>query len=130
MLDRVHAAISTMVRGDPEPYMGLWSHSDDVSLFGAWGPCKQGWSELSQTFRWVASRFGAASESECVETVVRVNGDAAYTVGYERGDMVMDGECHPTTIRVTHVYQREAGDWKLVHRHGDFAPLDQSTGRL
>ena len=30
------------------------------------------------------------------------------------------------TIRVTHVYRRENGEWKIVHRHGDTAPLDES----
>src|SRR3712207_4303715 len=130
LLERVHAATGAMVNGDPEPYMALWSRADDVSLFGAWGPCKQGWTELSTTFRWVASRFGPDSDPECVDVVVHVNGDVAYTVGYERGDMVMDGERRPTTIRVTQVYRREDGEWKLFHRHGDFAPIDQSAGKV
>ncbi len=129
-LERTHAAIAAMMNGDSEPYMALWSRADDASLFGAWGPCKRGWTELSATFMWVASRFGPDSESECVDTVVQVNGDLAYTVGYERGDMVMDGERRPATIRVTHIYRREAGEWKLVHRHGDFAPIDQSAGKV
>ena len=32
------------------------------------------------------------------------------------------------TLRVTHVYRRENGQWKIVHRHGDFAPVDESAG--
>ena len=33
---------------------------------------------------------------------------------------------------VTHVYRREDGEWKIVHRHGDLAPADESppAGRL
>ena len=58
MLDRMHSAIRDMGRGEPAPFMALWSHADDVSLFGAWGPCKQGWGELSRTFSWVGKRFG------------------------------------------------------------------------
>jgi ketosteroid isomerase-like protein len=27
---------------------------------------------------------------------------------------------------VTHVYRREDGEWKIVHRHGDHLPVDQS----
>jgi ketosteroid isomerase-like protein len=30
------------------------------------------------------------------------------------------------TVRVTHVYRREHGEWKIVHRHGDSVPLDES----
>ena len=54
-----------------------------------------------------------------------------YTVGYERGAMVVDGGgAQPMSIRVTHIYRRETGDWRLVHRHADFAPIDESAGKL
>jgi ketosteroid isomerase-like protein len=39
----------------------------------------------------------------------------------------------PYTLRVTHAYRREDGDWKIVHRHGDGltvepgAPAETST---
>ena len=26
----------------------------------------------------------------------------------------------PNSLRVTHVYRRENGEWKIVHRHGDY----------
>jgi ketosteroid isomerase-like protein len=28
----------------------------------------------------------------------------------------------PMSVRVTHIYRRENGEWKIVHRHGDSAP--------
>jgi ketosteroid isomerase-like protein len=129
MLDRVHSATLDVGRGDPAAYMALWSNADDVSLFGAWGPCKQGWDEVSRTFRWVGTRFGGGDIVAEV-AVAHVNGDIGYTVGYERGDMTIDGEPKSVTIRVTHIYRREAGDWKLIHRHGDFAPIDESIGKV
>jgi ketosteroid isomerase-like protein len=89
-IERVHAAIAAIGRGDPEPFMRLWSRADDVTLFGAWGPCGQGWDQLSETFRWVATRFGGG-ELHCEEMMVNVMGDLAYTVGYERGSAVVDG---------------------------------------
>ena len=27
-----------------------------------------------------------------------------------------------TAVRSTHVYRREGGEWKIVHRHGDNPP--------
>lgn len=129
-LDRVRAATVAMGQGDPEPYMRLWSRADGVSLFGAWGPCKQGWGELGQTFRWVATRFGGG-ELRCEDVIVSVSGDLAYTVGYERGNVVVDaGDPQPMSIRVTHIYSKEDGEWRLVHRHADLAPVDQSVGKL
>jgi ketosteroid isomerase-like protein len=65
-------------------------------------------------------------------TVIGVSGDLAYTVGYERAEaIVVDGaEPRPMTIRVTQICRREDGEWQLVHRHGDFAPIDESAGKL
>jgi ketosteroid isomerase-like protein len=36
------------------------------------------------------------------------------------------GPVEPSTLRVTHVYRRENGEWKIVHRHADFFSIDQS----
>jgi ketosteroid isomerase-like protein len=36
------------------------------------------------------------------------------------------GPPQPINMRVTHIYRLEDGEWKLVHRHADFAPADQS----
>jgi ketosteroid isomerase-like protein len=50
-----------------------------------------------------------------------------YTVGFERfNHHTEDGGVEPITVRVTHVYRREDGEWKIVHRHGDLAPVDAS----
>jgi ketosteroid isomerase-like protein len=125
-LERQRVANDAMFAGDPGPYMSMWSRRDPVSLFGAWGPCKTGWGDLSQTYRWVGSRFSDGQTSYPLE-VIHVGTDLAYTAGYERGQVSIDGgPPRPVTIRVTHIYRLEEGEWKLVHRHGDFAPADQS----
>jgi len=46
-------------------------------------------------------------------------GDLAYTVGYERISATWNGEPRTYTLRVTQLYRREAGTWKVFHRHGD-----------
>lgn len=57
------------------------------------------------------------------------SGDLAYTVGFERGEVVMDDGPPPLmTIRVTHIYRRLGDAWRLVHRHADFPPPDQRPG--
>ena len=62
-------------------------------------------------------------------TVVFASGDLAYTVGFERGEVVIDGGARqPMTIRVTHIYRRFGDEWQLVHRHADFPPEDQRQG--
>jgi hypothetical protein len=33
----------------------------------------------------------------------------------------------PYTLRVTHAYRREDGEWKIVHRHADSVPATQGS---
>ena len=57
--------------------------------------------------------------------VVGSSGDLAYTVGFERSHVSVDGgPRHDQTLRVTHIYRRIDGEWKLIHRHADFPPPD------
>jgi ketosteroid isomerase-like protein len=49
-----------------------------------------------------------------------VSGDLASTVGYEYTSVSWDGTpLDPYTLRVTHAYRREDGEWKIAHRHAD-----------
>ena len=70
--------------GDPGPRMDLWSKKDPVTLFGAIGMSQSGWDKLSETFTWVASRFSDVSDFHFHVEVVGVDGDMAYTLGFER----------------------------------------------
>jgi ketosteroid isomerase-like protein len=113
--------------GEVTPRMEMWSRADPVTLFGAFGPCNSGWDEVSRTFRWVASLFSNNTAYDFELVAAGVSGDLAYTVGYERHTTSVDGgPVEPHTLRVTHVYRREDGEWKIVHRHGDILPIDQS----
>ena len=128
ILARQAEAELAMVLGDPAPRMELWSRRDPVTLFGAGsGGCKAGWDELSRIFRWVASTFSDVSDFRFDVEVAELSGDLAYVVGYERFNGSIAGRpVAPITVRVTHVYRREDGEWRIVHRHGDSQPVDQS----
>ena len=123
--ERVRTALAAMGAGDPQPYIDLWPDREDVTLFGAWGPIEQGHQRLTETFQWVGSRFGQGALVP--EDVVFVSsGDLAYSVGFERGEVSVDGgPVRPMVLRVTHVYRRFGDEWQVVHRHADFPPPDQ-----
>jgi hypothetical protein len=88
-LDRVQLALAEMASGNPEPYLACWADSDDVTLFGAWGPIDKGLRRLAKTLRWVGTRFrGGRLVPE--HSVVASSGDLAYTVGFERGEVTVD----------------------------------------
>ena len=109
-----------VAHGDAGPRMELWSRRDPVTLYGALGISESGWDELSRIFPWVASRFSNVSDFRFDVEVVEVSGDMAYTLGFERFNASVRGRpVEPITVRVTHIYRREDGEWRIVHRHGD-----------
>jgi ketosteroid isomerase-like protein len=126
-LARQIKAETAIHNGDPASRLEMWSTRDPVTLFGAWGPCKSGTDEVTRISRWVASWFSNCSAYRFELVAAGVSGDLAYMVGYEHSSASVDGEpAGPRTLRVTHVYRRENGEWKIVHRHGDRLPVDQS----
>ena len=53
---------------------------------------------------------------------IAVGGDMAYELGVEDGSVTLAGT--PTVIdhRVTNVYRKQDGEWRLVHHHTDTSP--------
>jgi ketosteroid isomerase-like protein len=107
--------------GDAQPRMDLWSRIDPVTVLGA-KESGQGWAELEKMFREVAGWFSEAISYDFELVAAGASGDMAYTVGYEHNDVVVNGERRTYTLRATHVYRREDGQWRTVHRHADFPP--------
>lgn len=118
-VDRNYAALHSLVNGDPRPIREVWSHEDDVISFLGFGGYEKGWEEVRNRFDWVAGRFGGG-ETSTTELSVNCSGDLGYTIELEHRDTKIDGEPKRFTLRVTHIYRREAGVWKVVHRHADF----------
>nr|WP_317997524.1 nuclear transport factor 2 family protein [Vulcanimicrobium alpinum] len=49
-------------------------------------------------------------------------GEMAYEVGIEYGTFRLAGRAIAAECRVTNVYRREGGAWKIVHHHTDVSP--------
>ena len=127
-LDQETATQTAMLNGDPGPMIDHWADSDDITVFGGWGRTEQGRKPVTDAMRWVGSRFTGADDVDLEHLVIGSSGDLAYTVGFERSHVSIDGGPRSDmTLRVTHIYRRIDGEWKLIHRHADFAPPDPRT---
>ena len=121
-LDDLAAALAAMGAGDPAPYAALWADSADATLFGASGPIERGHHSVTTTFTWFGSRFSGGALVPRHE-VVGHSGDLAYTVAFEHKTVdTPEGGQATYTLRTTHVFRREGGEWRIVHRHGDLPP--------
>ena len=118
---RLRDAETALHNSDPAPRLAIWSAREPVSVLGA-ARSAVGQEEVCELFRSLAGTFSNLTSSEFEIVAVDVVGDMAYTVGYERTQASINGEPRPYVLRVTQVYRREDGDWKVAHRHADTAP--------
>jgi ketosteroid isomerase-like protein len=90
-------------------------------LFGGAVPARRGWDDVSAASRWVASTFAGSDSFEYDVLAAGVSGDLGDVVGIERSVVTTVHDDRPTSaaLRVTTVFRREDGVWKVVHRHGD-----------
>lgn len=121
MIPKQRAADGAIHDGDVGPRLALWSRNDPVTLFGA-QLSGSGWPELEPMFQSVASWFTHSDSFDLEIISAGASGDLAYTVGYEHTSANVEGTPRRYTLRVTHVYRREDGNWRIVHRHADFPP--------
>jgi ketosteroid isomerase-like protein len=118
-LARQVEAEEALHNGDPAPRLAMWSTQDPVTVLGAVRSAS-GWDEVSRLFRWLGSGFSDCTSYRFELVAAGVSGDLAYTVGFEHTSVSWDGTpLDPYILRVTHVYRREQGEWKIVHRHAD-----------
>jgi ketosteroid isomerase-like protein len=104
--------------GDADPRRALWSTQDPVTVFGAWMTGTTA-AEAESIFHRLEQQFSDCTSFTYDVISADAVGDFAYTVGYERTSAAWDGEPRTYTLRVTQLYRREAGTWKVFHRHGD-----------
>jgi hypothetical protein len=111
-------ALGEQVEGRSEPYKALWSKRDDVMVMGAEGGCDRGWEKASGGID-VASKMIQGGNRSIDNLVTVVGDETAVTVDFEHvtiqmGDMTLD-----KTLRCTHGYRVEDGEWRIFLRHAD-----------
>ena len=116
-----YAALTRMLNGDARALSDVWSHRSFVTAMHPLGGRQVGWAEVRKTWEQIAQR---ASEGnvELKDQLIRLAGDVAYEVGVEHVEAKLGGQKVGAKIRVTNIYQREAGAWKITHHHTDASP--------
>ena len=117
---RLAAAQRDFANGDAAGLRRLYSHREDVTVFGGFGGLEHGWAEVGPRLEWAASHFsnGVYSQQDLSATV---GTDVACLVSLEHWSFT-DPQEHTDTVlelRVTQLFRREDGEWRLVHRHAD-----------
>jgi len=121
VLASVEAAQVQLVNGQPGSFKALWSQREDVTLSGGLGGAiAKGWPQVSERLDWVATQYADGTRTH--QEVARYIGqDVAYVVLREtiKFKNPADGRAIVQELRVTQVFRREDGRWRIVHRHAD-----------
>lgn len=114
--------------GDPGPRAAMWSRGEPVTLFGA-AFTASGQDAVRAVFERLADQFSDCRSFEIEVVAADAGAELGYVVAIERTTASIGGrDPAPYSLRVTTILRREAGEWRVVHRHGD--PYDESASGL
>jgi ketosteroid isomerase-like protein len=135
-LDLLHAAMAKVANGDVSAITALYSHSDEATSFYGWGGYEKGWEAVSKRWDWAALQFQGGKVAH--ETISRViTAEMFYVTELETfSNQRVAGVAGLTgwSNRVTHIFAREGGEWRLIHRHANrleaqFDPAEKLKAR-
>lgn len=120
-LARADKAQLEFQQGNPGPYKSLWSHRPDVTLAGGFGGAfERGWDRVSRRLDWASSQF-RDGRNRIRRLASGSSGDIGYLVQTEELAFTNagKGKAVERKYRVTMLFRREQGEWRIIHRHAD-----------
>jgi ketosteroid isomerase-like protein len=101
--------------------MELFSRREDVTLANPLGPPRRGPVEVDKAAADGATMLRDGSVRGFEEVARYSTPDLGYVVQIERTQARLPGAeaVVPIALRVTMVFRREGGSWKIAHRHAD-----------
>jgi ketosteroid isomerase-like protein len=131
-IEHYHRAVDAFVTGDTEPQKALWSRQDDVTLANPIGPPARGWNEVEAAMDRAASQLRDGEPCRYDQVSGYATGDLAYILEIQStrvkgGDAAEVGS---VSLRVTTIFRREDGGWRVVHRHADPLTAPRSVESL
>ncbi len=116
-----YGALNHMLKGDATPMASVWSHDSSVDTMHPIGGREMGWEKVDDSFKQVA-KLASGGEVHLSDQRIEIDGNMAYEVGIEKGQATFAGRKVAIEHRVTNVYRKENGKWKMVHHHTDISP--------
>jgi ketosteroid isomerase-like protein len=120
VIRRTGEAAVAYIRGDLRRYAALIPHSDEFTLMPPNGGDLVRGFDLSEENVATTAEFFRGGDAELEVLAAHASGDLLVLVAVERQTGEVGGTpAQDWSLRVTLVFQREEGQWRLVHRHAD-----------
>jgi uncharacterized protein (TIGR02246 family) len=121
VIDESHEALRKILNGDPSGYAALFADRDDITLGNPFGPFGKGREAVLKALDNASSKYRDGSVL-AVDRVAVYGNDSIMClveIEHDRARLGASAEFAQFAARVTSVYEKEGGRWRLVHRHAD-----------
>jgi ketosteroid isomerase-like protein len=118
---KFYTGLNRMANGEINALADAWSHNASVTAMHPIDGREVGWDAVEGSFNQVA-KMASDGKIELKDQLINVLGDVAYEIGKENAQFKLGGQEIKGEIRVTNIYHKDGGQWKMVHHHTDVAP--------
>lgn len=120
-MERREAAEREYAAGDVGPLRRVATTHPPATLFGPGGETRLGPDRVIDAYAQVATSAGPDGETHFEVMQSAASDGLAYWVGLQHSTMRVADSNTPrhVVLRVTELFRREKGEWKLIHRHAD-----------
>lgn len=125
-IERRKQAASAYVNGDFAPLSQLLGEIYPASYFSPMGDVVDGSESVAARYEKDSAIFDADNRTDLEILDADASSDIAYWVGYQNATVRMKGKPEPVSmrLRITEIFRKEDGAWKLIHRHADMQRPD------
>jgi ketosteroid isomerase-like protein len=116
-----YAALNRAINGNAATVKDIWSQSATATAMHPIGGREDGPDAIYQSFVKFAE-ISSDGQVQLDDQFIQVTDDMAYELGVENGQFSLAGQQVTVASRVTNIYRREAGAWRIVHHHSDVSP--------
>lgn len=116
-----HEALRKILNGDPSGYAALFADREDITLGNPFGPFGVGRAAVLTALNNAAKKYtdGSVVWIERVAVYGGGNRFVLVEIEHDRAKLGTSPDFAEFAARVTSVYEKIDGQWKLVHRHAD-----------
>ena len=122
-------ASNAFANGDINSLDKISTQNSPASIFDPSGYSVQGVEDVNAKNTKSVELFKSGSINKFEVLHKAEDNNIAYWVGIQHSIVQMKGQDRgiPMDLRVTEIFRREDGQWKLFHRHADFLKADDNT---